>query len=1099
MDATEPAAAAAAATLPSPPMKQENDQHTKVKRESDEMDSDRDTVSSSAAAPSTSSNHRRDAAADDADSSPSPSPSDSDSPPPSFVPFPSYPADIVLAHILNQPSGSAGWTAFRIPPLWHKQAREAKEREDEDKEIEKATKKEREDGRGGGGEESEDGTSKKGKKSVSVSGKKRGRDGDGTEEKKRGKRSSSLAKTKKQRLLEKQRAERERIIPEPGVTPDQSFQRLVNEVWHGKPPVVKQESKDAASAASDHSSLPRPPSPSSMPPDEAVHRLWEVPYISHFSWLFQKPLHLSPIEPRRMEEVLLNPEGILTTALFSELMSKLLFTTRAHFGPNVKRGLNFMGKGQRCVAYDNLCEWMDVLVQVWIEQHKQRKLKLEEENEDEEENEQDEGGGASSRKLKAALPDASKRRGPRRKDQQSDEDMSDEDASEETDPGAFNLHEISDRLFKIDTDELCGSVNPFDPDPEDNKEQDAAMTDGDAAINGTNTNGSAESPSASASSSSAASSAAAAAPSSSSIAAPSSIIPAPPPLSGKRKKFHELPLTMRAKLLKTLCDFQLCVNPFISNSLRHELESKELRIEPLGYDATGKKYFYFGFPDYRIYVQGLPEQRLPDRTAEEVEEDEREEREAKERKAEEARKYDAELKERVKQLLHERKEKAEAKAKEKGKDKDKDKDKGKSPSKSKLKSPSKQSKQDAEEQDTNAMEVDNIAPSSSLVTPSSPTHSESNGLARPSSLHKSSMTDSHQHSSSNTDAASSSTPSSNSHADPSSSPSLSSSFTDGDYIHPNGLPFTILDPAESITNIRRRLYYLPPSPPPFALLTENRDQIAALIGRLKNLTHPREVELISKLKGIVEELDEGKGRQSEEETKKEKQPAAPPPAKRVSDRLMHIELQREEMERLRLQKAEEESRARYTRRNRWLDEMAVKTIIKLRKVVDKLRGEDKRGIEDGGEEDEADAEVRRLNRRAERERRERERELAKRPNTRFRGKTTVNMAEQSSTETEDEDDEEEEDEAEYQQDNNDDDEEDEYEEDEDDEGCKVCGTVTPPEDGSNPIILCDKCDAQYCLSCTPGKLDRVPEGSWYCDECVAKYPRLPRSSDMSTS
>ena len=48
-----------------------------------------------------------------------------------------------------------------------------------------------------------------------------------------------------------------------------------------------------------------------------------------------------------------------------------------------------------------------------------------------------------------------------------------------------------------------------------------------------------------------------------------------------------------------------------------------------------------------------------------------------------------------------------------------------------------------------------------------------------------------------------------------------------------------------------------------------------------------------------------------------------------------------------------------------------------------------------------------------------------------------------------------------------DEEQQEEEEEAEDDGCIVCQTVSPPEDGSNPIILCDKCDSQYCLKCVP--------------------------------
>jgi hypothetical protein len=257
----------------------------------------------------------------------------------------------------------------------------------------------------------------------------------------------------------------------------------------------------------------------------------------------------------------------------------------------------------------------------------------------------------------------------------------------------------------------------------------------------------------------------------------------------------------------------------------------------------------------------------------------------------------------------------------------------------------------------------------------------------------------------------------------------------------------------------------------------------------------RTTALRESLKELLKELEEGRGRKSddfkEKSVKESKEVTAP---KRVSDRLVSVEAQREEAERLRLSRFEEQSRNRDTRRNRWLDEQAQRLVAKLRRSYEKLMGiqwERKKGEQSSDEEDdssddeqsaarsEATADERVPSRSGRGSRNgaasgrtsrgagsKRGRGAGVRV-TRNQGHSTLNLAESGSdadgSETESESEEwaggDEEDE-------------------EDDKGCEVCGAVEPPEDGSNPILLCDnnKCDKQYCIKCVG--LDEVPAGKW---------------------
>lgn len=47
--------------------------------------------------------------------------------------------------------------------------------------------------------------------------------------------------------------------------------------------------------------------------------------------------------------------------------------------------------------------------------------------------------------------------------------------------------------------------------------------------------------------------------------------------------------------------------------------------------------------------------------------------------------------------------------------------------------------------------------------------------------------------------------------------------------------------------------------------------------------------------------------------------------------------------------------------------------------------------------------------------------------------------------------------------------------------CRVCGV----DEDYESIMLCDKCDAEYHTYCLNPPLERVPEGTWFCPECVA--------------
>lgn len=60
--------------------------------------------------------------------------------------------------------------------------------------------------------------------------------------------------------------------------------------------------------------------------------------------------------------------------------------------------------------------------------------------------------------------------------------------------------------------------------------------------------------------------------------------------------------------------------------------------------------------------------------------------------------------------------------------------------------------------------------------------------------------------------------------------------------------------------------------------------------------------------------------------------------------------------------------------------------------------------------------------------------------------------------------------------------------------CRVCGV----DEDYESIMLCDKCDAEYHTYCLNPPLEKVPEGTWFCPECVALekgFPGRPSAKD----
>ena len=755
---------------------------------------------------------------------------------------------------------------------------------------------------------------------------------------------------------------------------------------------------------------------SSLAPALQVTHLHEIPYISHFTWLFAKVLYIRAVEPSRLEAMLLHPDDVLNESLCSELLSKLLYATRVSFpvkDSSFRKKLEMMQQNQPVFHANLLGEWMFWLMELWIAIWKKKcereALQSSKMNQDAEEGEGDEGeAGAAAAAGASADGDAprKKRKYTKRADKPEESESSEDEADgaeDEEEQGAYNLHLLPERKFIVNTEELCGNINPFAPPARDAATA-APATD---AMEDEKDNAAASS------SSSAAAASSAAASSSSAAAAASATAAAPAPISSEgHKLFHETPLLFRAAFLKILCDYQLAVNPAVINRLRKDLETKDLRTAPLGRDMHGKHYYFFGFADYRIYVQGTTEHVKLPKDAIELEE----ERVARERKAAETAMLDALRLEVESKVAAEAKNKA-AKAKAKKAMKEIDDD-------APLAIVAQQQKQ-AEAA---------IVPISSLSSLAAPQADAAAASSSPSPA-----------------------------AAAASSPSSSGPF-------PHGLPFP-LKVHDAASEPERRVFWTPPPPPPFALLTSSPAEIRTLLQRFKSMGDERNDKLYIEVKSVLEELEAGRGRKEEalEEKKSKKDPAAP---KRVSDRLVTQELLREEAERIKAIKQLEDARHRNTRRNRWLDDVSQRTVAKLKRAVEKFLGierEKKKKEDDEEGDNESKASVT-DDEAPERGRTTRGGGSAKGVKkqrggrvTRTRGRAANGSMAESETESEDE-------------------------HDSDDEGCYVCATVDAPEDGSNPILFCDKCDKQICLGCVP--LERVPTGKFFCPLCVAANPKI---------
>ncbi|GAA0182325.1 zinc finger transcription factor [Lithospermum erythrorhizon] len=70
--------------------------------------------------------------------------------------------------------------------------------------------------------------------------------------------------------------------------------------------------------------------------------------------------------------------------------------------------------------------------------------------------------------------------------------------------------------------------------------------------------------------------------------------------------------------------------------------------------------------------------------------------------------------------------------------------------------------------------------------------------------------------------------------------------------------------------------------------------------------------------------------------------------------------------------------------------------------------------------------------------------------------------------------------------------------DDDDDGivCSVC--YSTDGDHHDPIVLCDGCDVMVHCTCYGHPLTKgVPEGDWFCDQCVSSKSLMPRKSSDS--
>lgn len=65
----------------------------------------------------------------------------------------------------------------------------------------------------------------------------------------------------------------------------------------------------------------------------------------------------------------------------------------------------------------------------------------------------------------------------------------------------------------------------------------------------------------------------------------------------------------------------------------------------------------------------------------------------------------------------------------------------------------------------------------------------------------------------------------------------------------------------------------------------------------------------------------------------------------------------------------------------------------------------------------------------------------------------------------------------------------------DNDTCRVCGV----DEDYESIMLCDKCDGEYHTYCLNPPLEKVPDGNWFCPECLALdkgFPDRPSGKDV---
>ena len=113
--------------------------------------------------------------------------------------------------------------------------------------------------------------------------------------------------------------------------------------------------------------------------------------------------------------------------------------------------------------------------------------------------------------------------------------------------------------------------------------------------------------------------------------------------------FFSLSLHQRVILLRCFCDDHLAFAADFATTVRG-VEAADARIPPLGSDSWGHRYFFFGFPDWRIYREDnakpmKPRELKADRVKRQQAEAEKQSRERKEDQTGDEVKYDEEEKE----------------------------------------------------------------------------------------------------------------------------------------------------------------------------------------------------------------------------------------------------------------------------------------------------------------------------------------------------------------------------------------------------------------------------------------------------------------------